>query len=307
MIELASRQHRQAAGHIDAATARAGDADVARPRRSRHHGVEEAESAQRFMRIGDQSVATDLVTREGLLVDEHDIEPGARRNDGRGAPGRTCAHHEHIAVRRHIGKRAVERGGGDGRRRGGHLKHTDNRGMTHTASFAALWRPVAAMAIVVTLSNVLVQYPINDWLTWGAFSYPLVFLVTDLTNRAVGGSAARKVAVVGFAVAVIASLALGPWRIALASGSAFLLSQILDISVFNRLRAQTWWKAPLIGSMVASVIDTVVFFFIAFAGTDLDWTMLAAGDLGVKWLMALLLLAPYRAMLPRLGLWVPVR
>jgi uncharacterized PurR-regulated membrane protein YhhQ (DUF165 family) len=179
--------------------------------------------------------------------------------------------------------------------------------MTRTASFAALWRPVAAMAIVITLSNVLVQYTINDWLTWGAFSYPLVFLVTDLTNRAVGASAARKVAFVGFAVAVIASLALGPWRIALASGAAFLLSQVLDISVFNRLRAQAWWKAPLIGSLVASVIDTAVFFFIAFAGTDLDWTMLAAGDLGVKWLMAVLLLAPYRAMLPRLGLWVPAR
>lgn len=163
------------------------------------------------------------------------------------------------------------------------------------------------MAIVVTLSNGLVQFPLNDWLTWGAFTYPVVYLVTDLTNRAVGAEAARRVALVGFAVAVFASLALGPWRIAVASGSAFLASQLLDISVFDRWRAQTWWKAPLIGSMVASVVDTVLFFFIAFAGTDMNWLTLGAGDLGVKWLMAVLLLAPYRAMLPRLQLSVPAR
>ena len=166
--------------------------------------------------------------------------------------------------------------------------------------------PILAMAAVIVLSNVLVQHPINDWLTWGAFSYPLVFLVTDLTNRALGPGSARRVAWVGFAVAVLVSLALAPWRIALASGSAFILSQVMDITVFNRWRAQTWWKAPLIGSLVASVVDTGVFFFLAFAGSGMDWLSLAAGDLAVKAAMAALLLAPYRALLPRLQTWVPI-
>ena len=170
----------------------------------------------------------------------------------------------------------------------------------------ALWRPVVAMTLVIVLSNVVVQYPINDWLTWGAFTYPLVFLVSDLTNRACGPQAARRVAWVGFAVAVLVSLALAPWRIALASGSAFILSQVLDVLVFNRWRRQAWWKAPLIGSLVASVVDTGVFFFLAFAGSGMDWTMLAAGDLAVKAVMAVALLAPYRALLPRLQTWVPI-
>jgi hypothetical protein len=159
------------------------------------------------------------------------------------------------------------------------------------------------MAAVIVLSNVLVQHPINDWLTWGAFSYPLVFLVTDLTNRALGPQAARRVAWIGFGVAVAVSLALAPWRIALASGAAFILSQVMDIAVFNRWRAMSWWKAPLIGSLVASCIDTAVFFFLAFAGSDFDWLTLAAGDLAVKAAMAALLLAPYRALLPRLQTW----
>jgi len=175
-------------------------------------------------------------------------------------------------------------------------------------SFSSLWRvrlPILAMAAVIVLSNVLVQHPINDWLTWGAFSYPLVFLVTDLTNRALGPQAARRVAWVGFAVAVAVSLGLAPWRIALASGAAFLISQIMDIAVFNRWRRQSWWKAPLIGSLVASTVDTAVFFFLAFAGSDMDWLMLASGDLAVKAAMAALLLAPYRALLPLLGAWTP--
>lgn len=161
------------------------------------------------------------------------------------------------------------------------------------------------MAVVIALSNWLVQYPINDWLTWGAFSYPLVFLVCDLTNRAVGAAAARRVAWAGFAVAVVLSLLLAPWRIAVASATAFITAQLLDIALFNRMRAASWWKAPLIGSAVASVLDTVIFFFIAFGGSDMDWAMLAAGDLSVKWLMAVLLLAPYKAMLAHLGTWVP--
>jgi queuosine precursor transporter len=110
---------------------------------------------------------------------------------------------------------------------------------------------------------------------------------------------------VGFAVAVAVSLGLAPWRIALASGAAFIVSQIMDIAVFNRWRRQSWWKAPLIGSLVASTVDTGVFFFLAFAGSDMDWLMLASGDLAVKAVMAALLLAPYRAMLPLLGTWAP--
>ena len=181
------------------------------------------------------------------------------------------------------------------------------RSLQPAAQLASLWRPLLAMTLVIVLSNVLVQHPINDWLTWGAFSYPLVFLVSDLTNRALGPAAARRVAWVGFAVAVVVSLGLAPWRIALASGTAFLVAQILDIAVFNRWRRQTWWKAPLIGSLVASTIDTAVFFFLAFAGSEMNWAMLAAGDLGVKALMAVLLLAPYRALLPHLPAAVPAR
>jgi uncharacterized PurR-regulated membrane protein YhhQ (DUF165 family) len=168
---------------------------------------------------------------------------------------------------------------------------------------ARLALPVAAMAAVIVLSNVLVQHAINDWLTWGAFTYPLVFLVTDLTNRALGPQAARRVAWIGFAIAVAVSLALAPWRIAVASGAAFLFAQLMDVAVFNRWRAATWWKAPLIGSLVASVVDTAVFFFLAFAGTDMNWLMLATGDLAVKALMAAVLLAPYRALLPHLQTW----
>ncbi len=172
-------------------------------------------------------------------------------------------------------------------------------------TLAQLWRPILAMLIIITSANYLVQFPINDWLTWGAFTFPVAFLVTDLTNRAVGAKAARRVAWIGFSIAAMISLALAPWRIAAASGLAFITGQLLDIVAFNRLRALSWWKAPFFGSVVASVIDTGLFFFLAFAGTDLDWRTLAAGDLGVKWLMAVVLLAPYRLMLPTLQRWVP--
>lgn len=165
--------------------------------------------------------------------------------------------------------------------------------------------PVIAMALVVVLSNFAVQFQINDWLTWGAFTYPVVFLVTDLTNRALGPSTARRVAWIGFAVAVLASLLVAPWRIAVASGCAFIAAQWLDISAFNRLRQASWWQAPLIGSIIASVFDTAIFFFLAFYGSGMDWRMLAAGDVSVKWAMALLLLVPYRALLPHLGVWRP--
>ena len=179
--------------------------------------------------------------------------------------------------------------------------------LSPTPPLRALTPPIAAMALVIVLSNWAVQYPINAWLTWGAFTYPLVFLVCDLTNRALGPAAARRVAWAGFAVAVAASGLLAPWRIALASGSAFIVSQLMDVLVFNRWRRATWWKAPLIGSLVASVIDTGVFFFLAFAGSGLNWLQLAGGDLTVKAAMAVALLAPYRALLPHLQTWAPAR
>jgi queuosine precursor transporter len=165
--------------------------------------------------------------------------------------------------------------------------------------------PILAMMIVVVSSNYLVQFPLNGWLTWGAFTFPIAFLVTDLTNRAVGAQAARRVAFAGFAIAVLVSLAVAPWRIAVASGVAFIVGQLMDITAFSRLRALTWWKAPLIGSLVASVVDTGLFFFLAFYGSGMDWRLLAAGDLGIKCLMAVVLLAPYKLMLPRLQTWLP--
>lgn len=164
-----------------------------------------------------------------------------------------------------------------------------------------LWLPIVAMTMVIVLSNILVQHPINDWLTWGAFSYPFIFLVTDLTNRAVGSRNARRVVYVGFAIAVLVSIYFAPWRIAVASGSAFIVSQLMDIAVFNQWRQSSWWKAPLFGSAVASVVDTMVFFAIAFAGhAEMNWIMLSIGDVSMKWLMAALLLAPYKILLPYL-------
>jgi len=163
--------------------------------------------------------------------------------------------------------------------------------------------PMLAMAGVVILSNVLVQHPINDWLTWGAFSYPVAFLVTDLTNRSFGPHDARRIAWTGFALAVLISLWVAPWRIALASGTAFIVAQLFDIALFNRLREQRWWHAPLIGSVLASVVDTALFFSLAFAGQGLPWMQWAVGDLMAKWAMALILLLPYRALMPHLQVW----
>ena len=157
--------------------------------------------------------------------------------------------------------------------------------------------PVLAMVVVVAGSNVAVQYPISDWLTWGALTYPVAFLVTDLTNRRYGPQEARQVAYVGFALAVLLSIALAGPRIALASGTAFLTAQLLDIAVFDRLRRLAWWQAPLISSGLASIWDTLVFFVLAFAGTGLPWVTWGLGDLGAKFAMALLLLLPFRALM----------
>ena len=159
--------------------------------------------------------------------------------------------------------------------------------------------PVAAMAAVLLLSNVLVQYPINDWLTWGAFTYPLAFLVTDICNRSFGALQARKVVYCGFALGVAISWYFADERIALASGSAFLLAQLLDVAIFARLRHASWWRAPLLSSAAASVLDTYLFFAIAFIGTGLPWPSWAAGDLAIKLLVAVALLPAYRLWLVR--------
>ncbi len=189
---------------------------------------------------------------------------------------------------------------------------------------------VALMTAVVVASNFLVQYPLpgqiagmqlGDLLTWGAFSYPVAFLVTDLTNRQFGPAMARKVVMAGFAVAVVLSIFAATPRIAIASGSAFLFGQFLDISVFNRLRRQSWWQAPLAGSMLGSALDTAMFFSFAFAPAfaflgpndpfalemspllgifapeTQRWVSWALGDLGVKILVGLVMLLPYGALM----------
>ena len=187
-----------------------------------------------------------------------------------------------------------------------------------------------AMGAVVALSNLLVQYPVgatlggldlSEILTWGAFTYPAAFFVTDLANRRLGPAAARRVVLVGFALAVLLSIWLATPRIAIASGTAFLAAQMLDVAVFDRLRRGAWWRAPLASSAIGSVLDTLLFFALAFApafamldlggedgslgfhvpllsvGPDVPlWVSLALGDLIVKGLVALALLGPYGAL-----------
>ncbi len=176
---------------------------------------------------------------------------------------------------------------------------------------------VLAMAVVVTTSNILVQIPINDWLTWGAFTYPVAFLVTDLSNRWMGPAVARRVVLAGFALAVVLSIWLATPRIAIASGTAFLVAQMLDVAVFDRLRRGSWWRAPLVSSALGSALDTALFFTLAFApflvlfGEDAAWAAeavplfglgpavplwigLAIGDFAVKMVIALAALVPFR-------------
>ncbi len=186
------------------------------------------------------------------------------------------------------------------------------------------------MTAVVVASNFLVQFPLQgtlaginlaDLLTFGAFTYPVAFLVTDLTNRQFGPTAARKVVFVGFIAGVVLSILLATPRIAVASGSAFLVGQLLDISVFNRLRRLAWWKAPLMGSVLGSVLDTVIFFSLSFApifgfiGPNDDfaiaaapilgvmsaeaprWISWAIADFSVKMLIGVVMLLPYGALM----------
>ncbi|HEX2884934.1 queuosine precursor transporter [Vineibacter terrae] len=176
---------------------------------------------------------------------------------------------------------------------------------------------IAAMVGVVALSNYVVQFEIFTHsvlgtVTWGALTYPATFFVTDLANRAFGPRRARQVVYVGFAVGIVASLLLAPWRIALASGTAFLVGQLLDIVVFDRLRRAPWWQAPFAGSALGSIVDTVLFFGVAFvgvfpllpSGTGPSVLSLIQGDLIVKLSFALLFLAPFRALM---GVVVPMR
>lgn len=156
---------------------------------------------------------------------------------------------------------------------------------------------VAAMIVLVSASNYLVQFPLSDWLTWGAITYPATFLVTDLTNRAYGPRRARQVVYIGFALAVICSLWLATPRIALASGTAFLVAQLLDVHVFDRLRGTSWWKAPLASSTLGSAVDTALFFTLAFAGTVVPFVTLALGDFAVKLALAFLFLSPFRLLM----------
>lgn len=208
---------------------------------------------------------------------------------------------------------------------------------------------VAAMALVVVASNILVQFPVQgqvgslalaDILTWGAFTYPFAFLVTDLANRRYGPEVARRVVFAGFMLAVICSIVVPPLffklgliefettagrlvRIAAASGTAFLVGQLLDVTVFNRLRRQSWWRAPIFATLIGSVLDTAIFFSIAFASvfafvgpddafalenapllgtfaTELPrWISWALGDLSVKLLIAIFALIPYRLIAAR--------
>ncbi len=172
--------------------------------------------------------------------------------------------------------------------------------------------PIAAMAVIVLASNILVQHPVSafglgDVLTWGAFTYPFAFLVTDLTNRWHGPAATRRVVYVGFALAVALSLVFSDPRIALASGTAFLSAQLLDVAVFDRLRRGSWWRAPLVSSTVGSAADTAIFFSLAFAGTGLPWTSWALGDFAVKMAMALLALVPYATLMTRRGAFAGAR
>ena len=195
---------------------------------------------------------------------------------------------------------------------------------------------ILAMAAIVVASNILVQFLFGQWLTWGAFTYPLAFLVTDVMNRVYGVGPARKVVLAGFVVGVICSFIgtqimgeFGPLvtiRIALGSGLAFLTAQLLDVFVFNKLRAGAWWRAPLASTLVGSSADTAIFFTIAFSGAlsfiepgnDVSWAgealpllgvgpivplwvSLGVADWCVKLALALIALVPFRLIVGQLS------
>jgi uncharacterized integral membrane protein (TIGR00697 family) len=165
------------------------------------------------------------------------------------------------------------------------------------------------MGVVIIASNYLVQFPINKYnlqeiLTYGAFSYPITFLITDLANRRFGKEKARKLVYFGFTVGILLTLFVSTnfediisIRIAIGSGVAFLVAQLVDIEIFQRLRNNAWFVAPMTSSVFGSIIDTFLFFSISFLGTGIPWVTLAFGDLFVKFLMALLMLIPFRLLI----------
>jgi queuosine precursor transporter len=153
---------------------------------------------------------------------------------------------------------------------------------------------ICAMILIVASANYLVQFPVSDWLTWGAITYPISYFITDLANRWYGPARARRVVYVGFVLAVLLSIWLASPRIALASGLAFLVSQLMDVAIFDRMRGRRWWQPPLVSSVLGSLVDTALFFFLAFYATGMPWVTLAIGDYGVKVAIALLLLLPWR-------------
>lgn len=160
-----------------------------------------------------------------------------------------------------------------------------------------------AMVTVVAASNFLVEFPINDWLTWGSLTYPFAFSVTEMTVVLHGAQRTRRIVYAGFCVAVVLSIWLATPRIALASGSAFLFSQLLDIFVFRRMRQSTarWWAAPLCASVLASILDGAMFWGIAFGGENVPLMQWALTDTAVKLTMDLILLTPFRLFLRKLA------
>ena len=165
------------------------------------------------------------------------------------------------------------------------------------------------MGVVVLASNYLVQFPIHYYgleeiLTYGAFSYPVAFLITDLANRSYGKAVARQIVYIGFAIGVTFTLIFSTnftdiisVRIAIGSGTAFLVAQLLDVKIFDNLRKKEWFIAPLTSSIIGSTVDTFLFFSISFYATGVPWLTLSLGDLSVKILVALMMLIPFRLLL----------
>ena len=168
------------------------------------------------------------------------------------------------------------------------------------------------MGAVVLASNFLVQFPIKHYgleeiLTYGAFSYPIAFLITDLANRSFGKIVARKIVYIGFAIGISFTLLFSTnftdlisIRIAIGSGTAFLVAQLLDVQIFDKLRKKEWFVAPLTSSLIGSTIDTFIFFSISFYGTGIPWITLSLGDLSVKIFVALMMLIPFGLLLKTL-------
>ncbi len=171
------------------------------------------------------------------------------------------------------------------------------------------YKLASLMGLVVVVSNYLVQFPVNylglsDVLTYGAFTYPITFLITDLSNRAYGKVVAKKIVYICFFIGVVLTLLVSTnfsdsisIRIAIGSGLAFFISQSLDVKIFDLLRKKTWYIAPLTSSIFGSIVDTFLFFSIAFYATEVPWLTLALGDLIVKMIMALSMLIPFRLLL----------